>query len=64
MTRTKKKPRNERPKKQPHAADGRGARPTDPNELAAWIVEQATGDAPDGGEDQGSSSSGNPTKDA
>ena len=24
--------------------DGRGPRPTDPNELAKWIVEQTTGD--------------------
>jgi len=26
--------------------DGRGERPTDPNELAAWIIRQTTGDNP------------------
>lgn len=26
--------------------DGRGERPTDPNELAKWIVEQTVDDAP------------------
>lgn len=36
---------SESKKKQSDAPDdGRGARPTDPNELAAWIVEQSTTD--------------------
>lgn len=30
------------PEQEPSPPDGRGPRPTDPNELAKWIVEQTT----------------------
>jgi hypothetical protein len=32
----------EKKKKQKKKPDGRGKRPRDPNQLAAWIVEQST----------------------
>jgi hypothetical protein len=34
---------SKKPATNPAPPDGRGSRPTDPNELASWIVSQTTG---------------------
>lgn len=49
VTPDKDKPKE--PPKPDDPPDGRGERPTDPNELAAWILEQTTGQdrPPNGG---------------
>ena len=55
------KPDDDKPKpdaKPSDPPDGRGERPTDPNELAKWIVEQTTGgDQEDVSQSEGSSNS-------
>ena len=36
--------KDDEPTDSPEPPDGRGGRPTDPNELAQWLVDQTTAD--------------------